>query len=117
MESEIAVSEYARYFDSSSPNWVRNQEINLMFVQCQQNYANHLLRARGHVFLNEIYDLLGLKRSSIGQSVGWFLEDANSEKFIDFGLNEDRNLIFMSGVSNTLLLDFNIDGVIYDKID
>lgn len=64
---------YARCFDESSREWRKSSELNRMFIQCQQNYHNHLLQARGHVFLNEVYDSLGLERSQAGSVVGWII--------------------------------------------
>lgn len=108
-------SPYARFFDEASPNWQKNAELNRLFVQCQQNYANNLLQARGHVFLNEVYDMLGIDRSQAGQVVGWVIGD-KGDNFIDFGIFEATNARFVNGWERSILLDFNVDGVIYDKI-
>lgn len=108
-------SPYSRFFDEASANWQKNAELNRLFVTCQQNYANELLRARGHVFLNEVYDMLGFERTTAGSVVGWVIGDAG-DNFIDFGLYEAINARFINGIERTPLLDFNVDGVIYDKI-
>jgi hypothetical protein len=109
-------SAYARIFDESSPNWQKDSELNRIFVQCQQNYANHLLHARGHVFLNEVYDALGLERSRAGAVVGWVLDGDTSDNYIDFGLFEAYSAPFVNNIERSVILDFNVDGVIYDKI-
>lgn len=108
-------SPYARFFDEVSVNWQKNAELNRLFVQCQQNYANHLLHARGHVFLNEIYDMLGIERSKAGQVVGWVL-NSQGDNYIDFGMYQATSSRFVNGIERSILLDFNVDGVIYDKI-
>jgi hypothetical protein len=108
-------SPYARFFDEYSPNWQKNAELNKLFVQCQQNWLNHRLIATGHVFLNEAYDALGIPRSSAGQIVGWVISDIG-DNYIDFGMFEARNARFVEGWERSILLDFNVDGVIYDKI-
>lgn len=108
-------SPYARFFDEYSVNWQKNAELNRLFVQCQQNYANHLLHARGHVFLNEVYDMLGIERSSAGQVVGWVL-NSDGDNYIDFGMFKAGNSMFVNGGERSVLLDFNVDGIIYDKI-
>jgi hypothetical protein len=107
-------SVYARFFDESSREWRKDPELNKVFIMCQEKYANHLLHARGHVFLNEVYDSLGMDRSQAGQVVGWKLGDGDN--YIDFGLFKDGNERFINGWERSVVLDFNVDGVIYDKI-
>ncbi len=80
-------SPYARFFDETSREWKKDAEMNLYFLQCQQTWANHQLRARGHIFLNEIYDSLGMERSSAGQIEGWVV-NGDGDGFVDFGLYE-----------------------------
>jgi hypothetical protein len=112
---------YARFFDQSSPSWSKEPEYNLIFLKCQQNYANDLLHSRGHVFLNEVYDMLGIPRSKAGAVVGWILTpDGQTDNFINFGVFDDRSDAvrdFVNGFEGAILLDFNVDGVIFDKID
>jgi hypothetical protein len=108
-------SPYAKFFDEYSDNWKRDAELNRMFIQCQQNYLNNRLLAYGHVFLNEAYDALGVPRSSAGAVVGW-LKDGDGDGYIDFGIFEAFNSRFVNGTEQSILLDFNVDGVIYDKI-
>lgn len=112
-------SQYARFFDESCPAWSDSTEFNLTFLLKQQKFANDRLQAYGHVFLNEVYDMLGLPRSTAGQIVGWIM-DGGGDNYIDFGIHEghmaSRN--FVNGWTGipTYLLDFNVDGIIYDKI-
>lgn len=108
---------YARFFDEYSKNWSKDPGYNQMFLQSQQNYANDKLKARGHVFLNEIYDMLGLERSKEGAVVGWVR--GNGDDYIDFGVFRNDSYmgdLFVNGNERSVLLDFNVDGVIYDKI-
>lgn len=108
---------YARFFDESSKNWNRQFGYNQIFLQAQQNYMNDLLRSRGHVFLNEVYDCLGLERSREGAVVGWVR--GNGDNYVDFGIFEGDTwsaMRFVNHDENSILLDFNVDGVIYDKI-
>lgn len=113
-----AVSIYARFFDESCSPWTKTPEYNLLFLKAQQNIANDMLRARGHVFLNDVYDMLGIERSGAGSVVGWVISKTG-DNYIDFGLyNGERDNIrnFVNGREHAILLDFNVDGVIYDKI-
>ena len=112
-------SDYARFFDEFNPNWQNDPEYNLMFLKSQQQYANDLLRARGRLFLNEVYDMLGMERSKAGQVVGWVYNEANpsGDNFVDFGiydLHKERTRAFVNGLEPSILLDFNVDGNIWD---
>lgn len=81
-------SDYARFFDEASPCWEKDSEYNLTFLRAQQRYANDLLIARGRLFLNEVYDMLGIPRTKAGQVVGW-VYDANNpigDNYVDFGM-------------------------------
>lgn len=106
---------YARCFDEYNPNWKKTNEYNRMFLLGHQNYFNHLLQARGHVFLNEVYEALGFEHSQAGQIVGWVISDAG-DCFVDFGIFERDSTRFVNGWEPSIWLDFNVDGVIWDKI-
>ncbi|MCA1806574.1 MAG: DUF6353 family protein [Actinobacteria bacterium] len=112
-------SVYARFFDEMSKNWSREPEYNRVFLSCQQNYANDLLRTRGHLFLNEVYDMLGISRTKAGAVVGWAISK-EGDNFVDFGVFNHENpttRMFVNGAEGSILLDFNVDGVIYDLLE
>lgn len=116
---EIGPSDYAIYFDETCRQWRRNVDHNLDFLRSTQNFMNEKLRLNGHVFLNEVYDALGAKRTAEGQVVGWIYE-GNGDSYIDFGITEDYyngrfGHDYVNGVENSLLLDFNVDGVIINS--
>ena len=115
------ISEYARFFDASSENFAKDPEYNMMFLRRQQDYANEMLKSRGHLFLNEVYDLLDIPRSKAGQVVGWVYDkngNTKGDNYVDFGLyrNDQATRRFVNGLEYNILLDFNVDGVIYDLI-
>ena len=112
-------SDYARFFDESSPYWQKDPEYNLVFLKAQQQYANDLLRAKGRLFLNDVYDMLGIEKTKAGQIVGWVYdpENPNGDNFVDFGIydmSKERVRAFVNGYEATILLDFNVDGNIWD---
>lgn len=106
---------YARFFEPNNPNWKNDMETNRVYIQCQQSYANHLLQSRGHVFLNDVYDQLGFDRTREGAIVGW-VRDGDGDGYIDFDLFDIGNMDFINGNARGCLLDFNVDGVVFDKI-
>ena len=117
------ISEYARFFDVfNTDEHQKDPEYNLMFLRKQQDWANEKLKARGHLFLNEVYDMLGIPRSKTGQVVGWIYDEKDpkhkGDNYVDFGIykNTEANRRFVNGYEYNILLDFNVDGVIYDLI-
>ena len=112
-------SDYARFFDESCAAWQNDPEYNLMFLKAQQQYANDLLKARGRLFLNEVYRMLGIDETKAGQVVGW-VYDAEcpvGDNFVDFGIydmRKERVRAFVNGYEPNILLDFNVDGNIWD---
>lgn len=112
-------SPYARYFDESSDKWTKDPMYNKQWVIGVQNWANNLLKTRGHVFLNEVYEALGFKHTAAGAVVGWVLSnDGSTDNFIDFGLynGADGMRDFINSRDRNVLLDFNVYGVVYDLI-
>ena len=112
-------SDYARFFDEASPCWQNDPEYNLMFLRAQQQYANDLLRAKGRLFLNDVYEMLGIEKTKAGQIVGWVYdrENPNGDNFVDFGIydmSKERVRAFVNGYETNILLDFNVDGNIWD---
>jgi hypothetical protein len=111
-------SPYARFFDETNEYWERDPAYNVLFLQAQQRYATEMLRARGHIFLNEVYDSLGIERSREGAVVGWIL-DGHGDDFVDFGFLSGQTpeaRAFVNRQEPSVILDFNVDGLIYDKI-
>lgn len=108
-------SDYARFFDEYCAGWTKDAEYNLMFLRQQQNYANELLKSRGHLFLNEVYDMLGIDRTKAGNIVGWVYDEEHpvGDNFVDFGiyvLDNEKARDFVNGRERSILLDFNVDG-------
>jgi hypothetical protein len=108
-------SVYARYYDENCKEWTNRADINLMTIKARQDYFNDMLKIRGHVFLNEIYDQLGMDRTKAGQIVGWVF-GADGDNIIDFGIYAECNKDFVNMKTPNCLLDFNVDGVVYDLI-
>lgn len=112
------VSDYARFFDEGSIKWTKDPDTNLFVLKQMERYANEALEARGHVFLNEVYDMLDIPRTRAGSVVGWIKGDGY-QNYISFGIYDQNNEAkrrFVNGLESVILLDFNVDGLIYDKI-
>lgn len=125
------VSGYARFFEKYTTdedgkvkvndNWKPNNEMNIFFLKSTERYANDLLKIKKRVFLNEVYEMLDLPRSKAGQVVGWVYDEENpvGDNYIDFGLYSD-NLSYsdyINGFEPAILLDFNVDGNIWELMN
>lgn len=105
----------ARWMDDCKNVDGKDLEYKLWKIKCYETTCNQLLRSRGYLFLNEVYEALGLPITSDGQILGWIYNDRcpNGDNYVDFGLQE----VMRDGDSETsYLLDFNIDGNILNEI-
>lgn len=119
-------SDYARFFDDVSGYYEKNRDgrpnndYNMMFLHARQKEANDILQRQGYLFLNTVYDMLGLERSIAGQSVGWVYDPENTDydSYVTFNIFEHQreNERFIEGYEDVILLDFNVDGDILDRV-
>lgn len=110
---------YTFVFGPDNPNWNGFHERNDWFLESHQMYFNDLLRARGHVFLNEVLDRLGIEHTKAGAVTGWILNgDGDNEiDFRPYKLDNNRAKELGLAEPGYILLDFNVDGIIYDKLE
>lgn len=114
-------SPYSIIFDDGNTGWDPDPELTKYFLIQQQNWANDRLKAKGHLFLNEVYDMLGAKRTKAGAQVGWVYDEKNpvGDNYVDFGIFDiynPKSRDFVNGYEKVIVLDFNVDGVILDLI-
>lgn len=104
--------EYKRTFSSDNIHWSKNPEMNLFFLKAMQSHLNDMLKSRGHLMLNEAYDVLGFPRTAAGAVIGWVYEEGNEfgDIFVDLGLGKCETI----GPDITIV--FNVNGNILDKI-
>lgn len=107
-------SDYAVYFDSKSRNYETNPDYNRMFLKAQQAFANDKLHTRGHLFLNEVLDDLDLPRTPAGQIVGWTKDGPDG--YVNFRIVEVERETEDGRHEPVLLLDFNVEGNIWEKM-
>jgi len=107
-------SMYARLFDEeTSKNWEPEPGYNSMRIKAQMDWANYVLNGKGFLFLNEVYEMLGMDPSPEGQMVGWVKrEDGGGDGHVDFCLMDDPKdgMEFICGNDSSVWLDFNVDG-------
>lgn len=113
-------SPYARAFDETNHAWLGDTEQNRFYLKARQAQATDMLRMRGHLFLNEVYDMMGFPRTKAGAVVGWLYDPKCPElgdTYVDFGMFEVSTPREGTGVYDTIfILDFNARGDITDDI-
>lgn len=106
-------------FNSQASMW------NVNFLNDVEAAMNRKLDAQGIVFLNEVLVALGMDRTPAGQQLGWVKKpDDSNHVGIDFGWRTLSDEITMHNLKNAdssddapeILLDFNYDGVVWDKL-
>lgn len=103
------------FFDSNTGSWCKDPSYNQSMLDNQQKWANVLLQRQGHLFLNEVYDLLHIPHTREGNILGWVYEDlGNNDTFVVFGHQNDGE--FVAGFKRDVMLEFNIHGPILDLI-
>ncbi len=100
------IDQTSRWFDESNPNWSATDDINETFLRTKQHYVNHLLQAKGHLLLNDVYHELGFEPTAPGSVLGWSVM-VNKDSFIEFDF-----IRMEAGYA----IDFNIDGVVFHEI-
>lgn len=119
---------YARIFDADNENYSTIPHQNQYFIQMVLNHARDDLQIKGHVFLNDVYDMLGFKRTKAGSQVGWVKHPKvnpetgvqEGDGYIDFGAWSEgtyKGKEWVRGDKKAFLLDFNVDGIISDVLE
>ena len=121
-------SPYTCIFDETVDTWQPDNQLNRNYLFLMEQSANKRLRAQGHLFLNEVLASLGTHggvsmKTPAGQIVGWIYDpnDITKQNHVDFGItnyvegNEALN-DFINGGERSVMLHFNCDGPIIDKI-
>lgn len=112
-------SPYARRFDETNPAWNRDPEMTRYYLRARQSQACDMLRSRGHLFLNEVYDMLGFPRTKAGAVVGWLYDPKRPELgdcYVDFGMFEIQQEDGVGGYGQSFILDFNVVGDITNDL-
>ena len=112
---EEPIGEYARFYDDTCPSWINDAEQNLKFLKYQENYSNDRLRAKGYLFLNDVFDMLGMARTKAGQVGGWLYTEDDKDQ-VSFGIYSVLNRDFVNGHSAIALLNFNARENILDYL-
>ena len=95
----------------------KSPDVNEAFLKAGENFFTQQLNSRGHVFLNEVLDYLGIERTCMGQRLGWF--KGAGDDYVDFGFLDGyiRDYKLDSDLCRkNIRLNFNCDGFIDDML-
>lgn len=73
----------------TSPYASTSTEANLMYIRYVETYLNDLLKVRGYIYLNRIYEELGMKWNPEWDNLCLLHKSGASVKFGIRGSNED----------------------------
>lgn len=107
------------WYDETNAYFTKNPVNSKMWLSGVQTHMNNLLQLRGHLFLNDVLDALHMPRCAEGQQLGWLWDAGTGDDYVDFGFltdNDPHTVAFRNGVENTVRLNFNVDGIIWDRI-
>lgn len=116
------IDDFSRIFYAGNTGYCDEDPFyTLKFLKDQQRYATERLEAEGFLFLNDVYEMLGFNRTKEGQYIGWIYDEKNpiGDNFVDFGIydiHNDANIRFVNGDEKAILLEFNHDGNILEKM-
>ena len=71
-------------FNAECPCWGNDFDYNFMFLRCMENHINDAIRARGYIYLNEIYERLGVAWNPKDENKCIVFESPDRAPFIEF---------------------------------
>lgn len=94
-------------------NWAfqDSPEHNVSFIRIQEQLMTDMLRSKGYLFLNDIYDRFDLPNTAAGQICGWMIDHDKSDDFVEILETP------MHDGSGAFMLDFNIAGPVFELLD
>lgn len=126
-EAEGVYSPYSLLFDETMDAWQPDAQLNRAYLKQVELAANRRLKSQGHLFLNDVYTMIGRRadggslHTPTGQIVGWIFDPENPDisSCVDIGIHNLANpqvAAFNEGFERSIVLNFNCDGSIIDKI-
>ena len=111
---------YSRYFAYGEADGAeRSLTYNRHFLELQEDAINRSFRAHHKMMLNDVYEMLGIKKSVAGNRVGW-VYDRNApegDNHIDLRIQEVyRERADGDGWERVLMIDPNVDGMVEAKM-
>ncbi len=121
LNGELGYSDYAVIYQEGCNGWSEDPEDSKIFLGRLEKVFTGKLRRNGYLFLNEVYDALGIKKTKAGQIVGWVYrpDDPTRDNYVSFKIFDVHSAAagrFVNGYEPNVILDPNVDGPIIDLI-
>jgi len=121
----VKMSGFARLFEEEKPDqtgswygstqWSPIHEYNLSFLNAKEKDFNDKLIVKGFVVMNDVYEELGFPPTEAGMICGWRYKSERGDGYISFRPRGIDGNWAMGVDGDAIVLDFNIDGVIFDE--
>lgn len=121
----VKLSGFARIFEEEKPDqhgawigstqWSPVHDYNLSFLNAKEKHFNDKLVVKGFVTINEVYEELGFNATDAGMVCGWRYKSENGDGYISFQPRAFDGNWVMGRDGDSIVMDFNIDGVIFDQ--
>lgn len=121
----VKLSGFARIFEEEKPDqygswdgstqWSPVHDYNLSFLGMKEVYFNDRLTTKGFVTINDVFEQLGFPTTEAGMICGWRYKSNRGDGYISFRPNEIDGNWACGMDGDSIILDFNIDGVIFDQ--
>jgi hypothetical protein len=119
------MSGFARMFADMQPDqvggwigstqWSPLHDYNLSFLTAKEEHFNNQLIVQGFVTVNEVLSELGFAPSVAGMVAGWKYKSKDGDGYISFRPKGIDGNWIMGQDGDEIVLDFNIDGIIFDQ--
>jgi hypothetical protein len=121
----VKLSGFARMFEPEQPDqiggwtgstqWSPIHDYNLNFLTAKEQHFNDKLIAKGFVTINEVFEELGFSPTEAGMICGWRYKSDRGDGYISFRPRGIDGNWLMGNDGDSIVMDFNIDGVIFDQ--
>ena len=82
-------------FDSENPNWRDDREYNYAFLRVREENMNDIIRRRGYMYLNQVYEYLGVEWNPDDENPCFKRDRIDRQNFIQFDIFGEPNNSFL----------------------
>lgn len=122
IDPDKVLSPYTYIFGPECATWTENMDYNIMFLQGCQKFANDMLVRRGKLVMSDMFNEFHLDEwlDKNAYVTGWVLPNSyyhdTCAPYINFNISQVFK-DYGDGPVEVLMVNFNCDGYIWDKIN